>query len=146
MASASSLMALQLLSRVFTFALNQALFRLASPSAFGAAAIQFELILSTILFLSREGVRNAVLRVTKNPTSDSAIKRMNLSFLPSLVGIPLAICTCFLYIRYAGQEILQQPHFRSAIVLYGLSALVELWSEPLYNVFVSPLICHPTFS
>lgn len=139
MASASSLMALQLLSRGFTFALNQALFRLASPSAFGAAAIQFELILSTILFLSREGVRNALLRDggvnTAHP--DATAKRMNLAFLPIAAGIPLALCTAFLYTYYAGQEIRQQPHFEATIILYAISAVVELLSEPFYNVFVS---------
>ena len=62
LSSASSLVFLQFFSRIFTFALNQALVRLASPQTFGTAAIQFELLLSTILFLSREGVRNALLR------------------------------------------------------------------------------------
>ncbi|KAF8966969.1 Rft protein-domain-containing protein [Flammula alnicola] len=133
-ASASSLMALQLLSRLFTFALNQALFRLASPSAFGAAAIQFELILSTILFLSREGVRNALLRVSSHATASSTTKRMNLAFLPILLGIPLALCTSILYARFASQEMKRQPHFESSIALYALAAVTELLSEPLYNV------------
>lgn len=73
LASASSLVLLQLFSRVFTFILNQALVRLVSPQVFGTAAIQFELLLSTILFLSREGVRNALLRASSSspPTSPS---------------------------------------------------------------------------
>ncbi|KDR74152.1 hypothetical protein GALMADRAFT_227845 [Galerina marginata CBS 339.88] len=127
-------MALQLLSRLFTFVLNQALFRLASPSAFGAAAIQFELILSTILFLSREGIRNALLRVGKDPSADSKAKRANLALLPIISGIPLALGTAVLYTRFAGEEIKLQPHFSTAIALYALAAVTELLSEPLYNV------------
>ena len=138
--SATSLMALQLFSRGFTFMINQALFRLASPTTFGAAAIQFELMLSTILFLSREGVRNALLRVTPGASADTAVRRMNLSFLPILLGIPLASSTSILYIHYAGQEIRRQPHFESAILLYALAAMTELLSEPMYNVFVSHLM------
>ncbi|KAF8154062.1 Rft protein-domain-containing protein [Crassisporium funariophilum] len=137
--SASSLMALQLFSRLFTFALNQALFRLASPSAFGAAAIQFELILSTILFLSREGVRNALLRVSKHADRDTAIRRMNISFLPVILGVPLAIFTSFVYARFASEEMKLQQHFRIAIALYALAAVSELLSEPLYNRAISEL-------
>lgn len=142
LASASSLMALQLFSRGFTFLLNQALFRLASPRAFGAASIQFELILSTILFLSREGVRNALLRVTVTGNNDQHVaakaKRTNLSFLPVLAGIPLAIGTAVVYERWlAGEEVRMQPGFKEAVGLYAFAAVMELLSEPLYNVFVS---------
>jgi len=129
-------MALQLFSRFFTFALNQALFRLASPSAFGAAAIQFELILSTILFLSREGVRNALLRVSGHADADMNIKRTNMSFLPIILGVPLALSTCLVYAHLASQEMQEQPYFSSAIAIYAAAALWELLCEPLYNRFV----------
>lgn len=132
-------MALQLFSRLFTFILNQALFRLASPSAFGAAAIQFELILSTILFLSREGVRNALLRVNKD-SSDTMRKRMNLAFLPIVLGAPLALGTSFLYARFSSQEMKAQPHFYMAISLYALAAFTELLSEPMHNTAMSRLL------
>jgi oligosaccharide translocation protein RFT1 len=59
---ASSLVLLQVLTRVVTFLLNQALVRLSTPQVFGTASIQFELLLSSILFISREGVRLALLR------------------------------------------------------------------------------------
>ena len=137
MSSASSLMGLQLFSRLFTFALNQALFRLASPSAFGAAAIQFELIISTILFLSREGIRNALLRVSRHADSDSSIKRTNMSFLPIIFGVPLALSTCLVYAHFASQEIQEQPYFNTAIAIYAVAALWELLCEPFYNRFVS---------
>ncbi|KIK09519.1 hypothetical protein K443DRAFT_644720 [Laccaria amethystina LaAM-08-1] len=139
LSSISSLMALQLFSRLFTFILNQALFRLASPSAFGAAAIQFELILSTILFLSREGVRNALLRVNKD-SSNTMRQRMNLTFLPIMLGVPLALGTSFLYARFSSQEMKAQPHFNMAISLYALAAFTELLSEPMHNIAMSRLL------
>ena len=137
--SASALMALQLFSRFFTFALNQALFRLASPSAFGAAAIQFELILTTILFLSREGVRNALLRVSRHTDTVTSIKRTNMSFLPIIFGVPLALSTCLGYAHFASQEIQAQPYFNSAIAVYAVAALCELLCELFYNRFVRRL-------
>ncbi|RPD55696.1 Rft-1-domain-containing protein [Lentinus tigrinus ALCF2SS1-6] len=71
LASGSSLVLLQLFSRIVTFVLNQALVRLVSPQVFGTTSIQFELLLSTILFLSREGVRNALLRAQSEHSSSS---------------------------------------------------------------------------
>ncbi|KAF8162135.1 RTF domain-containing protein [Pholiota molesta] len=149
-ASASSLIALQLLSRLTTFALNQALFRLASPTAFGAASIQLDLVLSTILFLSREGVRGALLRAAgdqalgRNGASPSAggpgnARTANLAFLPVLAGIPLALGTAALFARAAGAELQAQPHFQAAVGMYALAAVGELLSEPLYNVAMSEL-------
>ena len=48
-ASATSLIRLQLLSRLLTFSFNQALVRLVSPELFGTVSLQFELLLNTIL-------------------------------------------------------------------------------------------------
>ena len=70
LAGASSLVLLQVLTRVVTFFLNQILVRLSTPQVFGTAAIQFELLLSTILFLSREGVRLALLRSSNEEKKD----------------------------------------------------------------------------
>ncbi|PPQ98651.1 hypothetical protein CVT24_004149 [Panaeolus cyanescens] len=141
--TASSLMALQLVSRLFTFGLNQALFRLASPAAYGAAAIQFELILSSILFLSREGVRNAILRapkrVNEGKVDNERARQDNLSFLPMLVGIPLALFTSVTYAHFAAEEVKNQPYFSITIALYAIAAVGELFSEPMYNLAMSTL-------
>lgn len=130
--SASSLVALQFFSRLFTFALNQALVRLVSPSAYGTAAIQFELLLSTILFISREGVRNSLLRASKDKIKGDA-GVTNLSFLPFFLGVPLAALTTFLYGAYAGLEVHSQPRFTLSIWVYALAAIVELLAEPMHN-------------
>jgi oligosaccharide translocation protein RFT1 len=151
--SLSFLVALQLFSRLGTSVLNQALVRLASPSAFGTAAIQFELVLSTILFLSREGVRNAILRskVTtatsttgkkrEDPTEkehedDERVKQLNLTFIPALLGVPLAVVTTLVYLKCASEEVRRQPYLAAAVAVYAGAAVVELLSEPMHNRYV----------
>ncbi|KAI0333099.1 Rft-1-domain-containing protein [Cubamyces sp. BRFM 1775] len=137
LASGSSLVLLQLFSRVVTFVLNQALVRLVSPQVFGTTSIQFELLLSTILFLSREGVRNALLRAP--PSEQTSLDRnattrlvANISLLPVLLGIPTAILSAFAYLGTSSITTSSQPHFRESVTLYVLAAFFELLSEPMY--------------
>ncbi|KAJ2920685.1 hypothetical protein H1R20_g16409, partial [Candolleomyces eurysporus] len=126
-----------LFSRLFTSVLNQALVRLASPSAFGTASIQFELVLSTILFLSREGVRNAILRSKtagkEDGEGDERVKQLNLTFIPALLGVPLAVGTTLVYLAFASEEVRRQPYLTVAVALYAGAAVVELLSEPMHN-------------
>ncbi|KAK7033588.1 Oligosaccharide translocation protein rft1 [Paramarasmius palmivorus] len=152
LASLTSLIGLQLTSRILTFALNQALFRLASPKIYGVAAIQLEsLMLGTILFLSREGVRGALLRVGSTEGKDGAKTKEEkekddrgegVGYVPILIGIPLAICTAALYATYATQETRSQPHFTQAIALYALAAIMELLAEPMHNMAMKELKTH----
>lgn len=135
LASASSLVFLQLFSRIFTFVLNQALVRLVSPEVFGTAAIQFELLLSTILFLSREGVRSALLRASDKSALDKTKNNVlvtNISVLPVTVGVPAAVLIALLYIGTTSASTASQPHFRGSVAIYTLAASLELLSEPLY--------------
>jgi len=168
----SALVLLQAASRVVTFVLNQALVRLASPAVFGTAAIQFELLLSSILFLCREGVRLALLRAPQSsqvapsptsklenpkpakgkkpakpakPTRDPTPEReppltvaedsrlaSNISTLPFLGGIPIALGFALFYYKQANDETSSQPNFLPAIAVYVVAAIIELAAEPLY--------------
>ena len=138
--SARSLIGLQLVSRLVTFVLNQGLVRLASPQAYGTATIQFELLMSTILFLSREGVRNSLLRVWPQQTNvdepSSAIpvtQCANLSVLPFFFGLPTTLVTIALYALSASETTASQPHFHLALLSYATAAVGELVSEPMHN-------------
>ncbi|PWN40544.1 hypothetical protein IE81DRAFT_218790 [Ceraceosorus guamensis] len=62
--SLSSLFLLQLCTRLLSTILTQLLVRLTPPQEFAASHIHLDLVLSTVLFLSREGVRGALLRST----------------------------------------------------------------------------------
>lgn len=139
--SARSLIGLQLVSRVFTFVLNQGLVRLASPQAYGTVAIQFELLINTILFLSREGVRNSLLRVwPQQGDAENDGKRAqqlaqcsNLATVPAMVGIPVTFLTLMAYGYTASEDARSQPFFRIAMFIYAVAAVIELCSEPMHN-------------
>ncbi|KAI0725578.1 Rft-1-domain-containing protein [Fomitopsis betulina] len=117
-ASASSLVLLQVLSRVFTFILNQALVR------------YFDLLLSTILFLSHEGVRNALLRSPEAKTTARLVT--NIAALPALLGIPATALITLVYLASTYVSTTAQPHFRLSVAIYAVAASLELLSEPLY--------------
>ncbi|KAK4688230.1 oligosaccharide translocation protein RFT1, partial [Tremellales sp. Uapishka_1] len=128
-----SLVLLQLLSRLLTFTLNQSLVRLASPEVFGTAAIQFDLIGSTILFLSREGIRNALLRTKRvDENGDISAADARLSIVPFRLGLLVTLVVSSIYLYSAPLSTTTQPSFHLALSLYILSALVELLIEPLY--------------
>ena len=131
LASASSLVLLQLISRAVTFFLNQLLVRLVSPQVFGTAAIQFELLLSTILFLSREGTRNALLRAGKGTSALGTIQA-NVALLPVLLGVPITVASTLTYLCASSSTTTAQPHFTLSVLIYALAAFCELLSEPLY--------------
>lgn len=56
-----SLILLQLISRLFSFSLNQLLLRSTTPQALGVATMGFEVVRDTSLFLLREGIRGTVI-------------------------------------------------------------------------------------
>ena len=132
--SASSLMKLQLLSRMVTFILNQSLVRLASPAVFGTVSIQLELLLNTILFLSREGFRNALLRadVDNRKKGGETSPITNIYLLPVYFGIPVSLSASFAYRSYASDDTKQQSFFLPAVALYTLAAIIELICEPMH--------------
>ena len=133
--SVSSLVFLQVASRAFTFILNQGLVRLATPQTFGTATVQFELLLSTTLFLSREGVRTALLRQQKNASSSSSSSpnlAHNISLLPAYVGVPIAVALAVLYSATSAPAVRTQSHFHLSVSIYALASAIELASEPLY--------------
>ncbi|KAJ9117601.1 hypothetical protein QFC22_004451 [Naganishia vaughanmartiniae] len=139
--SAKSLIALQLLSRLITFSLNQALIRIASPKVFGTAAVQFDLVRDTILFLSREGIRGVVIRIPadKKVVDSSRTGRWiedtrihNLVNLPIILGITVTAALLPLYLHSLPASTTSQSFFHSSLGIYVAATLLELLTEPLY--------------
>ncbi|KAF9962119.1 Oligosaccharide translocation protein rft1 [Mortierella alpina] len=149
---------------MLTFTLNQVLLRFTSAETLGIASVQLELLLNTILFLSREGVRCAAIRVsddiiienahtteTKDTSAATAVKKhmdvksgsaayklqkfVNMVYAPIPVG---ALMTCIAVAYYLFQvghsSEADFPGYRLSIYLYGLSALIELLAEPMFMV------------
>ena len=127
-------MGLQVFSRLISFALNQALVRLATPDVYGTVSIQLELLLNTILFLSREGFRNALLRADVDASShtDTSLLVSNIALLPVYLGIPVSVFTSASYLRLVSMETKSQAFFHETVVIYTLAAVLELFSEPMH--------------
>ncbi|GAA5839066.1 hypothetical protein JCM9279_002582 [Rhodotorula babjevae] len=125
-----SLVGLQVASRLFSFALNQALLRSTTPQAFGLATIQLDTLLNSVLFLLREGIRGAVVR-TRSATSpaEATLHRQSL-LIPTLLT-PLAVAAFALYHHYVSPSP-SPAQYTPVLALYLVSALLELVAEPLY--------------
>ncbi|GAA6037745.1 hypothetical protein JCM8097_002320 [Rhodosporidiobolus ruineniae] len=125
-----ALVALQVSSRLFSFALNQLLLRSTSPQAFGLATIQLDTLIGTVLFLLREGVRGAVVRTRSSSTAaGSRLLRQSL-LIPTLLS-PLAVLAFAAYRRYSTPS-LPPSQYLPTLALYLASTLIELFFEPLY--------------
>jgi len=149
-----ALFLLQVVSRLLTFVLNSSLLRLSSPEVLGTASIQFDLISATILFLSREGIRNALLRrgpsplTAEEPSNDAGgaadkpkpakyaywQSRVNgrLACLPLPIGVIVAAAVVSLYVTYSPDSTTSQTDFYFALASYVVAALMELMIEPYY--------------
>ncbi|KAG5439038.1 hypothetical protein PCANB_002370 [Pneumocystis canis] len=147
----SYLISFQFFSRLITFILNQMILRFTIPEVFGFAMIRVELIISTILFLSREGFRVALQRHDifkqsdrKNTTNNKQTlisddsenglyqRLVNLSYIPIFISIITSILFFFSYVRAADNFIKKQPVFKEAIFLYAFSTIIEIFVEPLF--------------
>ena len=144
------LVGLQLFSRIVTFAMNQFIMRSINADTLGVVEIQLELLLSTILFLSREGFRTALLRakdpITIAPSkgdkhlskksphrlSESDQTVFNLALLPAALGIPVSLLVCIIYYILTPAKTYQISYFSTSVVLYGMAATLELLIEPLF--------------
>lgn len=129
LSSARALMGLNAISRILTFVLNSAVVRLANPDTFGIAAVHFELLINTALFLARDAVRTVLPRYNIN---DPRVK--NLARLPAILGFPIVACVVSTYFFISrGGEASQIPGWGIAVAGYGIAAVVELCAEPWHN-------------
>ncbi|KAJ2450533.1 Oligosaccharide translocation protein rft1 [Coemansia sp. RSA 2424] len=153
---AQYLMGLQLFVKLATFSMNAVVICLAGREAFGVASVRFELLLSTILFLSREGMRSALLRIDADrnagirvqPSSDrSSVQSrrppmheqriINAALLPIGAGMAMAGA---LYIFFGTRNSASglagtsadTPHYYLSLALYVWAACIELCIEPLF--------------
>ncbi|KAI9014343.1 Rft protein-domain-containing protein [Phycomyces nitens] len=136
------LIMLQLMSRLVTFILHQIVLRFTSAETLGIASVQFELLLSTILFLSREGFRCALLRSQDTTTSSSKSplgvvdttpegieqKTTNVAYIPTCLGLITTILACSYFLSFDQTC----PHYHLSVVIFGVAAMAELLIEPLF--------------
>ena len=126
-------MLVSLLQKILTFSLNQVLIRVTDPGTFGYAAIPFELFLSTMLFLSREGIRLSILRRQKCDHNDHQ-SIVNISWFPFIV---LLLLSCAIYFNLQLQPDGINSDVRTNVFLYAVGATLESLGEPWYNIYSS---------
>lgn len=124
---ASYLVLLQFVSRMLTFSLNQAVLKLVTVETLGIASVNLELLSSTILFISREGFRAALIRSNKSQQTV-----LNLAYIPTCFGLVTTILTCTYYMSSITDAPIDVTLYRIAIMLYGLASFLELLVEPLF--------------
>ncbi|OAD71888.1 hypothetical protein PHYBLDRAFT_98127, partial [Phycomyces blakesleeanus NRRL 1555(-)] len=123
------LIMLQLMSRLVTFVLHQVVLRFTSAETLGIASVQFELLLSTILFLSREGFRCALLRRILDTTPEGVEqKTTNVSYIPTCLGLITTILACSYFLSFDQTC----PHYHLSVIIFGVAAMAELVIEPLF--------------
>jgi oligosaccharide translocation protein RFT1 len=155
---ASYLILLQLISRMLTFILHQVVLRYTTAATFGIASVKLELLLSTILFISREGYRCALVRGGDGPAAvpvpestskegstigaaplrdNSAIgqeqKITNISYIPTALGLVTTCLACGYYLNTIDDTVASiYPYYRTSVMLFGAAAMTELCVEPLF--------------
>lgn len=122
---ATSLIALQIISRAITFALNQFLLRYLSPELLGIS-VQLELYKMGTMYFARES-----LRVAAERRSDGGIQAaINLSYLAILAGFPISALLAEWYLSVGSLDV---AYFSQALRVNQLAALVELLMEPAFT-------------
>ena len=156
---ASILIGLQVGSRALTFLVNQILLRYLSPELLGIAT-QFEVYSISTLFFARESLRVTIQRQTDEfETSSTAVENkagleghvvaestagktqsiVNLSYASICIGVVSAITLAWAYLRVQDPIVHSVPYFGPSLKIYGLAALIELFSEPVFVVILQKL-------
>lgn len=124
-AATTSLIFVQVFSRLSTFAINQAVLRYLSPTLLGAST-QLELFSITILTFARDSLRVALAREGQTPVLQSVI---NAAHLPLLLSIPLSLGLKFLYENAGLPPVVG---IAEAVNLTAIAAIVEVLAEPSF--------------
>lgn len=124
--------------KIINFGLKQILIRQSTPELMGAADIQLELLLSTLLFLSRESIRGALIRIDASDKKQFQYL-INLSYIPGFILLVVTFIICFGFQEYTWSSTI------SPIVIqcYCLGALFEAFGEPFHNAFRNDLNVAP---
>ncbi|XP_003789541.1 protein RFT1 homolog [Otolemur garnettii] len=127
---ASSGLLMQVLFRLITFVLNAFILRFLSKEIVGVVNVRLTLLYSTTIFLAREAFRRACL---SGDTQRDWSQTLNLLWLT----VPLGVFWS-LFLGWIWLQLLEVPdpnivpYYGTGVVLFGLSAVVELLGEPFW--------------
>lgn len=143
------LVLLQFSSRMLTFGLHQIVLRYTTAETLGIASVKLELLLSTILFISREGFRCALLRGGSEESGmgrsdkekeEEEQKITNLAYIPTAIGLITTLLACGYYLSTIDDAAsFKYPYYRTSVILFGAAAFAELLVEPLFVLAMNRL-------
>jgi len=134
------LIALQIISRLFTFVLNILMVTSVDTNVLGVYSVQYQLLSSTILFLSRESIRRSCSRIDISSSKKNFQSVVNTSWIIIPLGIILSIGFENFFLINTENEIKGIENYHSGLRLFTLGALIELASEPLYILYQNLLL------
>ncbi|KYQ94054.1 RFT1 family protein [Tieghemostelium lacteum] len=147
------LVGLQIVSRGFTFIFNTIMVAKVDSEVLGVAMIQFQLLASLILFLSREAIRRTCIRLDLSDNSSSSNNKLNsdslkiekiqlfvnLSWIILPVGIILSILFEY-YFSTSDNVSNSVENYYIGLRLFTYASLLELASEPVYILATNLLL------
>jgi oligosaccharide translocation protein RFT1 len=143
---ASYMMALVMAQRIVTFLFNALLLRVVSVDVVGFASNDMELLVATLLFLSREACRLVALRAPIDTLTAAGNKLerqrlINIAWLPVPLGLLLASGAAWVHRRVtaaSADKAVAGEH--TAFYIFCLAAFVETFAEPFFILSQSMLL------
>ena len=128
----------KLFGRIVTFTLNTLLLRIISPEIFGIATVKLEFFYYSVLYMSREGLRIALLQNYPKRGDKYWLKKViHMSWLAIPCSLLPTIGLLFAFALTLPAAIMGlQRAFWLAIAGYMISVLIELASEPFHMICV----------
>ncbi|XP_035308252.1 protein RFT1 homolog isoform X2 [Cricetulus griseus] len=127
---ASSGLLLQVLFRLITFVLNAFILRFLSKEIVGIVNVRLTLLYSTTIFLAREAFRKACL---SGGAQRDWSQTLNLLWLTVPLGVFWSLLLGWVWLQLLevpDPDVV--PYYGAGVVLFGLSAVVELLGEPFW--------------
>ncbi|XP_070558753.1 man(5)GlcNAc(2)-PP-dolichol translocation protein RFT1-like isoform X2 [Ptychodera flava] len=130
--SATYNMILQVVFRMLTFVLNAFVLRYISKEMLGVVNVRLTLLYSTTLFVAREAFRRACLSKTADRKWRQVI---NLLWCTVLLGIVCGLALAYFWLRLLERPDPERvPNYSVGVIVFTLSAVLELLAEPLYVI------------
>jgi oligosaccharide translocation protein RFT1 len=123
--------------RLLSFAGTQWCYRRLDPATLGRANVRLELILTSILFMSREGFRLALTR----DTTTNGVDNQGTAWLtvPVTTIISVSALLWHLHATKSDSPTQEDVDYQLAGVLYCVAAAIEGWAEPAVLQFLRSL-------
>ncbi|RCK59501.1 Oligosaccharide translocation protein RFT1 [Candida viswanathii] len=135
----TNLIFVQVITKLFTFLLNQLIIRYLTPSIIGITTY-LDFIYSTVLFFSRESLRLSIQRIQNDSNRDrnkANQKVVNFGRLALIISLPILLVVGYWQANYSmiTTTLVQLPFYRLIITLVFLLIVLELVTEPFYCLY-----------